>query len=69
MEIADVLKKLEVILEEVDKELYERDSILDIGDKNSDAYIEALADCTWLRGYFKCAQDLKMEIEEELEND
>lgn len=60
MEITDVLKKLEIIIEEVDKELYER---------GTDTDVEALIDSTWLRGYLKCAQDLKMEIEEELEND
>jgi hypothetical protein len=30
---------------------------------------EVLLDSTWLQGYLKCAKDLKMEIEEELEND
>lgn len=69
MEIADVLKKLEIIIEETDKELYEKGADnLDIPEMNTtDA--EALLDCTWLRGYFKCACDLKMEIEEELKND
>jgi hypothetical protein len=70
MEIADVLKKLEIIIEETDKELYEKgadelDRIVEV--PTTDA--EALLDCTWLRGYFKCACDLKMEIEEELENE
>lgn len=70
MEIADVLKKLEIIIEETDKELYEKgadelDRIVEV--PTTDA--EALLDCTWLRGYFKCACDLKMEIEEELKND
>ena len=70
MEITDVLKKLEIIIDEVDKELYEKDNLLvNIDDKKSEAYIDALADNNWLQGYLKCAEDLKMEIEEELEND
>lgn len=69
MEIADVLKKLEIIIEETDKEIYERGADkIDISEMTStDA--EALLDSTWLQGYLKCAEDLKMEIEEELEND
>lgn len=69
MEIADVLKKLEIIIDEVDKEIYEKGADQINISEMSSTDAEALLDCTWLRGYLKCAQDLKMEIEEELEND
>lgn len=70
MEIKDILKKLEIIIEETDKELYERgaDELAEIIEITS-TDTEALLDCTWLRGYLKCAHDLKLEIEEELNNE
>lgn len=69
MEIQDVLKKLEIIIEEVDKEIYEKGgdeiNILEMDTTNT----ETLLDNTWLHGYLKCAWDLKLEIEGELDND
>lgn len=69
MEIADVLKKLEIIIDEVDKEIYEKGADQINIPEMSSTDAEVLLDSTWLQGYLKCAQDLKMEIEEELEND
>ena len=70
MEIQDVLKKLEILIEETDKEIYERGDV-DMSDvpemHTTDA--TALLDNVWLHGYLKCARDLKLEIEEELNND
>ena len=69
MEVKDIIKKLEIIIDEVDKEIYEKGADqINIPEMTSiDA--EVLLDSTWLQGYLKCAKDLKAEIEEELKND
>lgn len=69
MEIADVLKKLEIIIDEVDKEIYEKGADQINIPEMSSTDAEVLLDSTWLQGYLKCAKDLKLEIEEELENE